>query len=187
MQILLDGFTYARLGGFGGSLGSINHQKVKGLKEWLSRAPGHSYSPQPYEQLATALQSTGYKDAADEILYFGKKRAWTHGDLPRKGWMSLAYVFVGYGFRIRRALYWVVALTALGVFWLWMAADGPKNWFDRIFFALDTLLPIVTLNKSYDIKQVASPWLQGYFYFVKVMGYVLASFLIAGVTGLTKK
>jgi hypothetical protein len=47
------------------------------------------------------------------------------------------------------------------------------------------LLPIVKLREyhySVDLKG----WARYYFYVHKLMGYVLASFLIAGIAGLTK-
>jgi hypothetical protein len=47
------------------------------------------------------------------------------------------------------------------------------------------LLPIIQLRKEHsdiDLDGAA----QYYFYFHKIMGYVLASFLIAGLSGLTK-
>ena len=56
---------------------------------------------------------------------------------------------------------------------------------ERFFYSLDLLLPVVRLREQhYDID------LQGrvryYFYVHQIMGYVLASFLIAGLSGLTK-
>ena len=53
------------------------------------------------------------------------------------------------------------------------------------FYSLDILLPIIRLRgRHYDVD------LQGivryYFYFHQIMGYVLASFLIAELSGLTK-
>jgi hypothetical protein len=47
------------------------------------------------------------------------------------------------------------------------------------------LLPIIQLRKMhYDID--LSGWARYYFYFHKIMGYVLGSFLIVGVSGLVK-
>jgi hypothetical protein len=47
------------------------------------------------------------------------------------------------------------------------------------------LLPIIRLReKNYDIDIDGPP--QFYSYFHKIMGYILASFLIAGLAGLAK-
>ena len=51
---------------------------------------------------------------------------------------------------------------------------------------IDHLLPVVQLIKShYDIELAG--FARYYFYAHKLMGYVLASFLIAGLAGLTQK
>lgn len=53
------------------------------------------------------------------------------------------------------------------------------------FYSLDLLLPIIELHKPhYDI--VLDGVARYYFAFHKLMGYVLASFLVAGLAGLTK-
>ena len=52
-------------------------------------------------------------------------------------------------------------------------------------YSFDMLLPIIRLReKNYDIDIDGPP--QFYFYFHKIMGYILASFLIAGLAGLAK-
>ena len=53
------------------------------------------------------------------------------------------------------------------------------------WYSLDLLLPIIQLRpKHYEIDLQGS--VRYYFYFHQIMGYVLASFLIAGLSGLTK-
>jgi len=54
-----------------------------------------------------------------------------------------------------------------------------------IAFSFDMLLPIVKL-RDYHYTVDLKGWARYYFYFHKLMGYLLASFLIAGLTGLTK-
>jgi len=52
-------------------------------------------------------------------------------------------------------------------------------------YSIDMLLPIIELDKShYDIS--LEGWVRVYFYVHKIFGYVLALFLIAGLSGLTK-
>jgi hypothetical protein len=52
-------------------------------------------------------------------------------------------------------------------------------------YSLDQLLPIIQLSKHYDDIPLRAG-AKYYFYFHMIMGYVLASFLIAGLAGLTK-
>ena len=48
------------------------------------------------------------------------------------------------------------------------------------------LLPIIELDKAHD-RIVLTGWTQLYFYLLKLMGFMLASFIVAGLGGLTKK
>jgi hypothetical protein len=56
---------------------------------------------------------------------------------------------------------------------------------DRIGFSLDLLLPVIQFNDKYKID--FGGWQEIYFYFHKVMGFVLSSFVVAGLSGITKK
>jgi hypothetical protein len=50
------------------------------------------------------------------------------------------------------------------------------------------LLPIIKLNKKHeDVIQHLPEGVRWYFYVHQIVGYVLASFLVAGLAGLTKK
>jgi hypothetical protein len=52
-------------------------------------------------------------------------------------------------------------------------------------YSFDILLPIIRLrDKHYGID--LETWARYYFYVHRIMGFLLASFLIAGVAGLTK-
>ena len=56
--------------------------------------------------------------------------------------------------------------------------------------SIDLLLPIIDLNETHKelFKELgkSKPALT-YFYFHKAVGYILASFLVAGLAGLTQK
>lgn len=55
--------------------------------------------------------------------------------------------------------------------------------------SFDQVLPDVTLNDGYGefISKNCSNWAIMYFYFQKLIGYVLGGFLGAGLAGLTQK
>ena len=159
---------------------------------WLSRS--QSYSPQPYVQLANVLRGMGHADESNDVLYAGRERA--REELLEKehysGWLgaSLLKITIGYGYggRYFLSVVWVLFFVLLGTAWLRLSRQHPivDQDGDRIgfFYSLDLLLPIIELRKShYDIDLHGS--VRYYFYFHKMMGYVLASFLIAGLSGLT--
>ena len=190
----LDGFTYERLGGYGADPeAAIGQRGSKWFVDWLAR--DQPYTPQPYQQAAKVLREMGHPEIADDVLYAGRERerneAWQRGDYPRWFGLSLLSWTIGYGIGLRyfRALYWVVGLVLIATIVLRVTGqDTPRRWGEErigIWYSFDTLLPIIQLRKAHydiDLEGFARYW----FYFHKLMGYVLASFLIAGLAGLTK-
>jgi uncharacterized protein YjbI with pentapeptide repeats len=203
-ELQLEGFTYDRLGGFGGTPERVKHlqdhcdvdmqaRDVQWYIDWLAR--DHSYSPQPYEQLAAAFRRAGEPTKANRILYESRRRAraeaWRRGWYPQ--WLGSLFLdwTIGYGLggRYFRALGWVVAFTAVGAGILHFSgqpADGLATGLAaRIVYSLDQLLPIVEFEK-YD-KVVLNGGVAYYFYVQKLVGWLLGSFLVAGLAGLTQK
>lgn len=188
-ELQLDGFTFDRLGGFRGTgpeadmLARPAHWYVG----WLERDP--TYSPQPYSQLADVFRAAGYKAKANAILYEGRERERSEATGIEKWGLSLLKWTIGYGLghRYFRALFWIGGLVVLGVMVLRVTGEGRRNgmpW--GIAFSLDQLLPIVKLREChYDVE--LEGFARYYFYAQKVMGYVLASFLVAGLSGLTQQ
>jgi len=182
-EVELEGFTYTF---FADSVGNIPTTKVSGFEKWLEKQK--KYSPQPYEQLANALVRAGHKDKAKEILYAGKLRE--HSETKgfwRSLWLWLLWMFIGYGYDNFRTVYWILALWPIGMLWLRLTredrANDLKYW--GCAYSIDMLLPIIELRKKHneiDLNGSA----RVYFYFHRVMGYVLVFFLIAGLSGLTK-
>ena len=102
--------------------------------------------------------------------------------------MFLQDVFIGYGFKLERSLYWVIILTALGMVILTLSDQGPTphSVLSRFFYTLDRLLPFIQLDKAYD-NVTLTGYTQIYFYLHRILGYFLGFFIIAGLSGLTKK
>jgi len=186
----LTGFTYQQLASFdarkedGGKEIDMATRPVKWWAEWLRRQEG--YSPQSYEYLASTLLKMGHKDKAKDILYAGKNRELETVAFPENVELWLQRAFIGYGYRIYYALIWVVAFIVVGAVLLRLSREGPRNRMPYgLAFSFDMLLPVVKL-RDYHYSVDLKGWVRYYFYFHKLMGYVLASFLIAGLTGLTK-
>lgn len=204
----LEGFTYNRLGV------SSKDQKADMLArpansfiEWLEGDP--TCSPQPYEHLAERFQKAGKLHKASDILYAERERqlrkAWSaeNGDRDwgRAFTLSLMKITIGYGLGNRYfwSLRWVGGLTVFGTLVVLLFGSHCLASFPEIAFAsLDQLLPIVTLDKAHDIFIFGDPTgksamlgqpdgVKFYFYFHKLLGWVLGSFLIAGLSGLTQK
>ncbi len=209
--LVLDGFSYKTLGGYppfrpydepdetldesvaiASTSKNIEARPSEWfIKKWLER--DHSYSPEPYVQLANVFRRLGEKSKAEEILYAGRDRERKNAKGFR--WLGLGLLrwMIGYGLGLRyfRALWWVSGLTVLGALVLQSALPALQlDLFQLAWASLDQLLPIIEIDerhkdlfKSNDLPKPAL----AYFYFHKLAGYVLASFLIAGLAGLTQK
>jgi hypothetical protein len=108
----------------------------------------------------------------------------------------------GYGLRYFRSLWWVLGFVVVGTLVLlgsgapraiavpiaWAKAGGWEifSYLAALtFYSFDLLLPIIRLYEPH-YKVVLEGIAKYYFAFHQLMGYVLASFLIAGLAGLTK-
>ncbi|MDO8546329.1 MAG: hypothetical protein Q7R68_03120 [Nitrospirales bacterium] len=180
----LDGFTYARLGGFAAGTASMADRDVSWLKTWLAKQP--TYSPQPYEQLARVLFEAGHEVTAKEILYIGRERERSKAKGGNWLWLNLLKAFIGYGHRIRYTGAWVLFFIAAGMLVLRFSNQGPAHGMPYgFFYSVDMLLPIIKLREIHYHVDLDG-WARYYFYIHKAMGFILASFLIAGLAGLTK-
>ena len=183
-----EGFTYDRLGGFGASEQEKPDERGSSwFIEWLAK--DESYSPQPYRHLAGVLRTTGHEDMADDILFASRDLELEKTDLwpPKWLWLGMLRFFIGYGLRYYYALYWIAGLTAFGTVLLCYAKendrDGTKLGF---WYSLDMLLPIIHLREWHYTDVTLNTRVKYYFYVHKIMGYVLISFILAGLSGLVE-
>ena len=188
----LGGFTYQGLSLVteGDQEGPSKHESGW-FEEWLKKHK--PYSPQPYRQLASVLRTSGQGGTANDILFASRNRELEESNMLEGKWWSLFLlkIFIGYGYGKGQllALGWAGALLLIGFSVLHLTKERNrheeihKSW-DTLFYSLDMLLPIIRLRelhyKNVDLKTGA----RYYFYFHKIMGYVLTFFLIAALSGL---
>jgi hypothetical protein len=200
----LEGFTYGHLGGFGATAtDDARDRSISDWKAWLAKDGGlsHRYSPRPYAQLASVLVAAGRRDYANSILFAAREReraeARRSHRWPRWLWLSaLSYLF-GYGIGIYtfRVLFWILGSVAAGtaVLWFLAPAANAKGVFWCAGASLDRLLPIIQLNKEFaDFfndpgRQRLTGGVIAFFAALGLWGWVLGSFLIAAVSGLTQR
>jgi len=180
----LQGFTYSRLGAGPKDPAARN---VTWFTDWLQR-DGNT-SPQPYKQLADVLRGSGYLEKANDVLYAGKERerAAARG-IHRVVLEGLKYT-IGYGLgaeRYARTLIWVGGFVLLGVAILRVTGEGQRNAMPYgVVYSFDMLIPVIKLRDAHYHIELFGP-ARYYFYLHKLAGYLLASFLVAGFSGLTK-
>jgi hypothetical protein len=182
----LNGFKYTDLGG------EMASREPKWFSAWLEKDT--SYSPQTYYQLAAVLRAMGQPGKADEILYAGKEhersKARSHREISRWIELSLANYTSGYGYRYYYTMRWIIGLI-LFIFlgaqvYNTTASGNALSWGEKLAFSFDILLPIVKLDESH-YKVLLSGWQHYYFYFHKLVGYVLGLIVVAGLSGIMKK
>jgi hypothetical protein len=208
VQLDLDGFVYRRVGGYHSEAEvDLARRGSEWFIDWLGR--DQPYSPQPYEQLAKVLHEMGHAEEANDVLFAGRERARNRAleDRHYGTWAGLSLlkhtIGYGYGMGYFRSLRWVVLFVVTGTVaciwsrygppWRWRARHSawPSGWrkwqfvLHTFVYSLDQLLPIIQLSKHYDDIPLRAG-AKYYFCFHMIMGYVLASFLIAGLAGLTK-
>jgi len=105
-KIYLSGLTYR-------NLSNISENISQQAKTWLGK---QAYTPQPYEQLASVLQSNGRIEDATKIRYAGKEqeRKATPWGLYRF-WLGLLDWSIGFGYYLQFAFYWGCRLRARGL------------------------------------------------------------------------
>ncbi|MEI9403642.1 hypothetical protein [Mesorhizobium argentiipisi] len=157
------------------------------------------FSPQPYRQLAAVLRASGEAESADAILVAARDRELTtdvrdgaYVEAIGLGVLKYAIAY-GVGSGLFRVLYWVVLFAALGAVVLFASKSGRRKgimWCTGV--SIDHLLPIVELNKEFAEffddpgRERLRGWQIGYFAVHALVGYLLASFLVAGLAGLTQ-
>jgi hypothetical protein len=198
----LEGFTFDRLGGlFGtGKEAKMMARPSRCYVEWLGKDSGSS--PQPYEHLASLFRRAGEPGKANALLYVARERRRSAALSKVERWgLQFLRLTIGYGLgnRYFRVLWWVGGLSLLGMFVLIAAGQrSPESWLSLWFASLDQFLPVIKLNKTHDAlifgDSSAHPpvdpqpyWVQVYFYLHKIVGWVLGSFVIAGLAGLTQR
>jgi len=175
-RIFLNEFTYR-------NLSNISENISQQAESWFGKQP---YAPQPYEQLAGVLQANGLLDDATDIRYAGKKREQQAASGLSRLWALLLHYSIGFGYHLEFAFYWAAGFVLLG--WAVLYATGQRTKHGTtlgLAYSFDMLLPLVQLDKKHDDIDL-DPWPQRYFYAHKIIGVILASFIAAGITGLTK-
>jgi len=164
-----------------------NEMTARPATWWLARLDGQErIIPASYRQLAAAFSAAGYEDKAKAVSYAGGNRELRSAQGFSKASLWLQRIFIGYGFRLWYSAFWALGLVLLGAFLLRFSKQGKKNKMPYgIAYSFDMLLPIVKLRELHYTVDLQG-WVRYYFYVHKLMGYVLASFLIAGLSGLTK-
>ncbi len=152
-------------------------------QHWLEKS---RFSSQPYNQLASALEREDRPNVAAEILYASKEKQRQRAE--GLSWINLTLhkFLIGYGYRIYLALIWIAGFVAIGaVVHKTSSVAETTRPAESIFFSLDLLIPVVKLHEPH-YKIEFDSWRRYYFAAHILTGFILVSFILAGVSGLTQ-
>lgn len=164
------------------------------IADWITKI---DYSPSVIDWLRQKQKGAGNEPLANKIGILSKNHernsAWAEGRYL--DWLALALsgLFIGYGYNPWLSGLWACVFLVVGalVFRTSSAArqrtnDPPHKPYNPVLYSFDLLLPFVELRKGhYDLYIQENPQ-RWYFYFHRIMGYVLGLFLIGALSGLTK-
>jgi hypothetical protein len=205
-SLTLDGFTYGRI--------TEGPKDSKVRLQWLKRQD--EFAPQPYRQLAKVLRDDGDDSGARHVLYDMEKRKHRESQRGRASrvWDLIFRGTIGYGIYPRRALWWLLLLIVLG--WgayrygyssgaitptnkeaydaFHNKGEPPPNYqhFHALVYSAEHCFPLVNLGQKE--SWTPDPNRLGLANFLRVfrwsqilLGWVLATFFVAGVTGIARK
>ncbi|CAJ3333936.1 pentapeptide repeat-containing protein [Burkholderia pseudomallei] len=158
--------------------------------QWLSHSSEKKYSPQPYQTVISLLNNEGSPSAAAAVGYAGKERereeaceSWKIDDCL---YLWLARMLIGYGYKIWLSIGWSALLVIVGALVFQQTPESKLYHMPFGFsYSFDMLLPIIKLRELHYKIELAGPT-RYYFYFHKLAGWVLGSFIVAAVSGITK-
>ncbi|MGF6482552.1 hypothetical protein [Paraburkholderia sp. JPY419] len=169
---------------------SANQDSRDFFPEWLARLPDAGFAPQPYRQVAAALEAVGEHDAAMEVGYAGRDRefrkACKSGDIFRCALLGFSKATIGYGYHIGRAFVLSFLFIILGAVIFRRTPEAAEaNMPIGLTYSFDLFLPLIKLKES-NYKIEIKNNVRYYFYFHKLAGWFLGSFVVAGLSGLTQ-
>jgi sRNA-binding regulator protein Hfq len=200
-NLFLDGFVYE-------NIGDDAPKDAKSRIEWIQKqydpnkkAP--QFRPQPYEQLATALQKSGYENDVKQVLISKNKDRIKYGPkltFSEFLWYRIFGLIIGYGYDPLNALKYIVVIIVLGfaVFWgghkagvIVQVEEKPYHKFTAWVYSLDMFVPVLDLRMAkYWIPDANKRWgavVRWYMWLHISAGWILTTLLIVGLTGLIKK
>jgi hypothetical protein len=178
----LVGFSYQNVGGLGGGSPTMKHD-VDWFCHWLDRQAPFSF--EPYQHAAGYLRRVGLDQDADDVLYCGKVReidntpSWI-GKLL----LQVQRFFVGFGYHVERSLIWAALFILIGqqIFCRTKEAEAHHMPYG-LAYSVEMFIPALSLRRVHQDIDLKG-WQRYYFYFHKIMGWLLGSLVVASFAGL---
>ena len=167
------------------------------VEKWIRRHDHEQYLPQPYEQLAKVLKEMGHdKDAREVLIAKNKDPARLKGmSFPGRVWHAFLGWTIGYGYRPWQAVVWMLLFLAIGSVVFGVAngngrldpvKEGTCPEFNAAVYSLDAFVPLIDLHQA-KYRLPTGSWLRTYLWLHIMVGWLLTSLLVVGLTGLVRR
>jgi len=158
--------------------------------DWLSRQGGERKSFEPYKEVIDLLLAQGQVSEALDLGVVGhdveREDSYKHGEFIRYILLSLYRYTVGYGYKLYWVVYSILFFVIVGALIFRQTPEARRRHMPvGLFYSFDLLLPIIRLREAHykiDLKGKA----RYYFYFHKLVGWVLSLILVAALSGIAK-
>ena len=148
------------------------------------------FQPQPYRQLAIAHRDAGYDDKATQILTEMHNHRLFHRMTPLfdKILLLAKFLLIEYGYSVWWAVIWFLLIVFIGMIVARCSSQSKNiNYCYCLFFSLECAIPLIELTPlNQQFAKKLSPHVDRYFQVQKILGLVVVSVLVAGITGLIK-
>ncbi len=204
-NLCLDGFTYARIS----SRGRINvHKRI----DWLGLQPPSPFRPRPHLQLAKIIRESGDSRGALRVLERMEDLRRKDEERGRFAqlWTLILKWTIGYGYDPKRAIWALAFLTVMGGvlycggYFAKMMVPTEKGAYAELasrnslpphyprfsasIYSLENSLPLIKLGQADKWQpNPATPVLVWFLRIQILLGWVLATFFVAGISGIVHK
>jgi hypothetical protein len=148
-----------------------------------------SGSLQPYEQYATSLATRGFASQADDVRFAERERERSRS--VGLHWllliMSRWLIGYGYGNGYFNALGWMALMVIIARIMIWVTNENHlRETKLDVLYCIDVFVPFLQLRGGTSEIKTESNILFWYLIFHRISGYILGSFVLAGIAGWTK-
>ena len=149
------------------------------------------FTPQPYGQVRANLLERGKQKAAARIGYKSRdtelKESFINFEFLNGSYLVFSKLLIGYGYQMWLPIVWAFGFVTAGAFVFRQTSEARREHMPYgISYSFDMLLPLIRLRQKHyeiDLKEGMARY---YFYVHKIAGWVIGSFIVAGLAGFTK-
>jgi hypothetical protein len=162
---------------------------VDWLAKWMDLQKG--FTSERYFRTRVTLQKTGNEVAAAGLGYVSRDReladSFRRGDMVHAAYLAFSKIIIGYGYQMWLPIVWAIVFLGLGAAIFRRTTEAKlANMPYGIAYSFDMLLPLIKLRDYHYKIDLIKPSVRYYFYLHKIAGWVIGSFILAGLSGFTK-